>query len=65
MGGPQVGCFPKAPLGRCPAVDITVQGEGEYIMRDLVEALETRGSPAAIHNIFIAEPAKSETHQMI
>ncbi|MGA7219238.1 MAG: radical SAM protein [Candidatus Sulfotelmatobacter sp.] len=52
MGGPQVGYFPKAPLERCPAVDITVQGEAEYIMRDLVEALETRGSPEGIHNIF-------------
>jgi len=52
MGGPQVGYFPRAPLERCPAVDITVRGEGEYVMRDLVAALEQGHSLANIKNIY-------------
>jgi radical SAM superfamily enzyme YgiQ (UPF0313 family) len=52
FGGPQVSYFPKAPLERCPAVDITVQGEGEYIMRDLVDALERYGDTTGIPNTF-------------
>ena len=52
MGGPQVGYFPRAPLERCPAVDITVQGEGEYVMRDLVHALATGSGLANVSNIY-------------
>jgi anaerobic magnesium-protoporphyrin IX monomethyl ester cyclase len=52
MGGPQVGYFPKAPLERCSAVDITVRGEGEYIMRDIVDALEHECSLQNIPNIY-------------
>jgi anaerobic magnesium-protoporphyrin IX monomethyl ester cyclase len=52
FGGPQVSYFPKAPLERCPAVDITVQGEGEYIMRDLVNALEKYGHTTGMPNTF-------------
>ena len=52
MGGPQVGYFPRAPLERCPAVDITVQGEGEYIMRDLVNALQNGRPVDAVPNVY-------------
>jgi len=52
MGGPQVGYFPRAPLERCPDVDITVQGEAEYIMRDLVAAIDRGQSLENIPNTF-------------
>lgn len=52
LGGPQVTYFPKAPLERCACVDFTVQGEGEYVMRDLVNALEASLDFRSVKNIY-------------
>jgi anaerobic magnesium-protoporphyrin IX monomethyl ester cyclase len=57
MGGPQVGYFPRAPLERCAAVDITVRGEGEYIMREIVDAMEHGRGLQGIHNILYRDQA--------
>jgi radical SAM superfamily enzyme YgiQ (UPF0313 family) len=39
-------------LERCPSVDITVPGEGEYVMRDLVSAIGESRDLRAVPNIY-------------
>jgi anaerobic magnesium-protoporphyrin IX monomethyl ester cyclase len=52
MGGPQVSYFPRAPLERCPAVDITVPGEGEHVMAELVSVLQNGGDISRVSGIY-------------
>lgn len=52
MGGPQVSYFPRAPLERCPAVDITVPGEGEHVMAELVNVLQNGGDVGRVSGIY-------------
>jgi radical SAM superfamily enzyme YgiQ (UPF0313 family) len=62
MGGPHVTYFPKAPLERCASVDMTVQGEGEYIMRDLVQALEVGDDYREVKNVYYRQDNGSIKH---
>lgn len=52
MGGPQVSYFPRVPLERCGAVDVTVQGEGEYVFRDLVRGVQEGRGYKHVNNLF-------------
>ncbi|OGR68449.1 MAG: hypothetical protein A2081_04740 [Elusimicrobia bacterium GWC2_61_19] len=51
MGGPHSVCFPEKVLADCPAVDISVFGEGETVMAALNGWLADKGSLAGVDGI--------------
>ena len=64
LGGPQLSIYPKETLSY-PYVDYGVNGEGEFVMLELINALEKRISPDNIkgliykknNEVYINEPA--------
>lgn len=51
LGGPQAAFMPKDALREMPAIDILCRGEGERIAPEIVRAVETHASLAAVDGI--------------
>lgn len=51
VGGPHVSAVPEEFLGQAKSVDIAVLGEGEYSMRDIIEAYEGKRSIDQVQGI--------------
>lgn len=50
LGGPQLSIYPKETLSY-PYVDYGINGEGEYVMSDIVNALEKNTDPSKIEGL--------------
>lgn len=62
FGGPHPTFFPQ--MIDNPAVDIVCQGEGEYPLLDLMNAIDAKGSITQIQNLWVKEDGKVFRNQM-
>lgn len=51
VGGPHITAIPEETMNLSPAFDIGVIGEGEETIKDLLEALESRGNLSTVQGI--------------
>jgi len=51
LGGPHVSALPEETLEECPAIDAVIIGEGEYVFRDFLEILFSRGIGKEMTNL--------------
>ena len=58
MGGPHASLTAEDTLANIPSVDIVVRGEGEYIVKELCEVLETDGDLHSVDGISFRENGK-------
>jgi len=56
MGGPHSICFPEKVLTDCPAVDVSVFGEGETVMPELAGWLEKKASLSGVKGVCFRGP---------
>jgi radical SAM superfamily enzyme YgiQ (UPF0313 family) len=60
LGGPQASVVDVSTMRAFPAIDLVVRGEAERTLPDLVDALEGRGSLAALPGITFRRPEDGE-----
>ncbi|MBU0929639.1 MAG: B12-binding domain-containing radical SAM protein [Nanoarchaeota archaeon] len=58
LGGPHVSCFPEKILEENPGIDISVIGEGEITIVEIIEAIENKKSLSNIKGIAYKEDKK-------
>ncbi len=55
LGGPHVHLFPEETI-KLPEVDYLVQGEGEIVFKEFLDAIDSNKSPAAIAGVVSVQP---------
>ncbi len=58
IGGPNCICLPKKTLEDIPSADICVQGEGEYVIKEIIKALNGKKKFSDINGVYYKKNGK-------